>query len=150
MLSKKSRESTAFLFGPVQGLLLLEERRFDDGEHGATIRLGSRFCLSRHVLAQHPVHARLPAVAGGLEIGDDFGAVAHRDQPFGVVRAGASAQGFHRHHRIELRVRQGLGVRVAQGGGGDGGVLFHGRQDRAAAGAGEIAQGAGSPPGLAE
>lgn len=73
--------------------------------------------LLRHVLAQHPVHARLPAVAGGLEIGDDFGAVAHRDQSFGVFRAGASAQGFHRHHRSELRVRQGLGVWVAQCGG---------------------------------
>ena len=38
--------------------------------------------MAGHILAQHIVHKRLPAIARGLEIGQHLGAVAHRNHCF--------------------------------------------------------------------
>jgi len=33
--------------------------------------------MTRHVLTKHTIHARLPTFTGGLEVGNDLGAVAY-------------------------------------------------------------------------
>src|SRR6185295_6493240 len=64
--------------------------------------------MAYDVLAQHTIHAGLPAFAGGFEIGKDFLAITHRYELLCAPGLGATAQRPQWNHGLELLGRERL------------------------------------------
>jgi hypothetical protein len=68
--------------------------------------------LLRHILAKHIVHPRLPTFACGLEVRNDLGAVANRDQKLFVLGFRTATQRTQWNHGLQLLRRERLSVGV--------------------------------------
>src|SRR4029078_4804774 len=79
------------------------------------------------VLAQHTIHAGLPAFTGGLEIGKDFPDITHRYELLCAPRLGTTAQCPKRNHGLELLGRERSCIRIRFGRGGNCLVFFRSR-----------------------
>lgn len=80
--------------------------------------------MTRGVFAEDAVHQGLPTFPGGFEIGNDLGAVAHRDEQLLVCGLGTATNRGQGNHGLELLGSERLSIGVASSGRSDGFVLF--------------------------
>lgn len=95
-----------------------------DGIHLPTLPLRVA-PMARDVFAKHPIHQGLLAVARGLEVVDDFRAVAHGYEQLLVLGLWPAAQVSQRDHGLQMFRCERLCIGVIAGGCRDDLVLFH-------------------------